>query len=83
MQDPLEVAADPQIEANVPSKLLQGLLESRDARLTFGIICGVVHEYADTTSLFCLLRAHDIRRISHGRGAIEKSDHGNRRLLRT
>src|SRR5258706_11639170 len=42
---------NPQIEANVPSKLLQGLLESRDARLTFSIICGAVHEYADTTSL--------------------------------
>jgi hypothetical protein len=39
---------DPHVAAIAPAQLLQGLLERREAGLAEWIVCGPVHEHADT-----------------------------------
>src|SRR5262249_49874881 len=48
---------DLDIPADGPAQLLQSLMESREARLTFRIIGGEIHEHADAPHPVGLLRA--------------------------
>src|SRR6516165_180681 len=48
---------DLHIPADGPAQLLQSLMESREARLTFRIIGGEIHEHADAPYPLGLLRA--------------------------
>src|SRR5262249_50878714 len=48
---------DLHIPADGPAQLLQPLMESRKAHLTFRIIGGVIHEHADAPHALALLRA--------------------------
>src|SRR5262249_40047653 len=49
---------DLHIPADGPAQLLQPLMESCEARLTFRIIGGIIHEHADAPHPLFLLREH-------------------------
>src|SRR4029434_2818869 len=62
---------DPHVVADSPAQLLQPLMESCEARLSFSIIGDGIHEHADPAHLR-LLRAR--RERPHSRRATEQLD---------
>ena len=48
---------DPHVVADSPAQLLQPLMESCEARLSFSIIGDGIHEHADAPHALALLRA--------------------------
>src|SRR5262245_65140895 len=63
---------DLHIPADGPAQLLQSLMESREACLTFRIIGGEVHEHADAPYPLALLRAR--RKRPHGRATEQRDE---------
>src|SRR5262249_32557710 len=62
---------DLHIPADGPAQLLQPLMESRESRLTFRIIGGIIHEHADAPHALALLRARR-KRPRRSRAAEER-----------
>src|SRR5262249_33712009 len=63
---------DLHIPADCPAQLLQPLMESREARLSFRIIGGEIHEHADAPHPLALLRIR--RERPRGRAAEQRDE---------